>query len=204
MNENTDKDIDDDILDAIIQELQGGYGDTAEEPLRLSNLSAYSKSELLPLVETTYQVTAEQAEKWVDEALVKQADERVKPWKFNQPDELLALNDGPFKKLRDDNFIDPEKILVYDTTRAPIIQALGFNKLAERYQCGGRLSQWSPEDLEDMKKVKRQCLGETIGSYSLQENGSKRTDLVCSTLCFMPSPNPLVPHTWVVVSANLV
>ena len=173
--------------------------------LHLGFLEEYGKSDLLLLVAGTYDVSEEVAERWVDEALVKGLKEREEGWRFEQPEELLALADGPFKGLRDDTFADPERVLVWDrcSRTGPLVQALTCEELTERYPCGGRLSQWCPEDLEALKKAKRECLGQTLESYNEKERGSKRDDLLCSTPCFLPSENRLVAHQWAVVSACL-
>jgi hypothetical protein len=192
---------DDEVLAAPEELLK--EGDWNQNVLKLSQLEKYSKSELLPLVSETYGVSEEQAERWVVEALVKGAKEREEGYLFERPEELLALADGPFKVLRDDTFADPERVLLWDKQGKPVVKALTFAQLLEQYQCGGRLSQWAPQDLEELKKAKRECLGQTLDSYNEQERGSKRDDLVCSTPCFLPSENRLVAHQWVVVSACL-
>ncbi len=42
---------------------------------------------------------------------------------------LAALFDGHFRRLRDDNHVDPHRILVWDRLREPVIQALPFLEL---------------------------------------------------------------------------
>jgi hypothetical protein len=111
--------------------------------------------------------------------------------------------------LRDDTFADPEQVLLWDpcSCTGPVVQAVTFEELTEKYQCGGLLSQWAPEDLEKLKKAKRECLGQTLESYDEQDRGTGLRDngreLVCSTPCFLPSENRLVAHRWVVLAACL-
>ena len=49
---------------------------------------------------------------------------------------LAALLDGPFRRLRDDNHVDPHRILVWDEQQQPLIQALSILELLGRYPCG--------------------------------------------------------------------
>ena len=49
---------------------------------------------------------------------------------------LAALLDGPFRRLRDDNHIDPHRILVWDEQQQPVIQALTILELLGRHPCG--------------------------------------------------------------------
>jgi hypothetical protein len=46
---------------------------------------------------------------------------------------LAALLDGPFRRLRDTNHVDPHRILVWDQTRQPVIQAMTILELLGRY-----------------------------------------------------------------------
>ena len=112
--------------------------------------------------------------------------------------ELLALLDGPFSELRDDTFPDPDSLLVYDPEAAPLVQSLTFDETTTRYKCGlgGR---WVPEDLERIKKAKRQCLQETLDSYYRHDHGESE-NLVCSTPCLVIRGKNF-PHSWVTVKA---
>ena len=70
-------------------------------------------------------------------------------------EELLALLDGPFKRVRDANHMDPHAILVWDRSRIPVIEAVGILELIGRYPCGGPGSQWSSSDLLEILIDKR-------------------------------------------------
>ena len=39
---------------------------------------------------------------------------------------LQLMLDGPFKRVRDDNHVDPHSILVWDRSRDPVIEAVDF------------------------------------------------------------------------------
>lgn len=61
---------------------------------------------------------------------------------------LAALLDGPFCRLRDDNHIDPHRILVWDQQQQPVIQALTILELLGQYPCGDHEeAQWCGDDL---------------------------------------------------------
>ena len=144
--------------------------------------------------------TQADAERWVEEFADYTANEldRLR----DNIDELLALLDGPFRTLRDDTYRDPERLLVWDRQATPSVQALTFTEATERYQCGGVGSRWVPEDLEEVKQAKRECLEETLSSYSKREADPDYEGL-CSTPAVVVSNNPLRAHRWAVVKALL-
>lgn len=169
---------------------------------------------------TTYNETQgrgnpEELDRWLDELLAELSNEgceecdEVAPgeaWPDPQtPDprtkELLALLDGPFKELRDDTFPDPDRLLVYDPEKAPVVQALTFDETVARYKVGvgGR---WTAQCLAKVKKDKRECLAETLASYCVREKGDEESDLPCSTPCLVVR-GASFPHAWVVVRAFL-
>jgi hypothetical protein len=117
-------------------------------------------------------------------------------------EELLALLDGPFKVLRDDTLPDPDRLLVYDPKAAPVIQALSFEQVTTRYKCGGVGSRWSPECLAEIKKVKRECLQETLDSCWRRDQGDESEYLPCGTPCLVVRGRNF-PHAWVVVKAHI-
>lgn len=56
---------------------------------------------------------------------------------------LAALLDGPFRRLRDSHHVDPQRILVWDQPRQPVIQAVTILKLLGFYPCGdAEEAQW--------------------------------------------------------------
>ena len=122
--------------------------------------------------------------------------------KQNDDEELLALLDGPFKVLRDDTFADTERILIWDRQATPSVQALTFDGATERYKCGGEGSRWVPDDLEEIKEVKRACIKQTLESYRKHDNDPDY-DGMCGTPALIISNNPLRAHRWVEVKAYL-
>jgi len=63
---------------------------------------------------------------------------------------LQLMLDGPFKRVRDDNHVNPHSILVWDRSRDPVIEAVDFLELLGRYPCGGTGSQWAPSDFTEI------------------------------------------------------
>ncbi len=77
---------------------------------------------------------------------------------------LAALLDGPFRRLRDDNHIDPHRILVWDQQQQPVIQALTILELLGRYPCGDdEETQWCADDLLAILQRKRDLLRMSLG-----------------------------------------
>lgn len=56
-------------------------------------------------------------------------------------EQVLALLDDPFKRMRDSNHVGPHSILVYDASRKPVIQPVEILELLTRYPRGGPSSQ---------------------------------------------------------------
>ena len=142
----------------------------------------------------------EDAEEWVQAFSNYTANELEQLTADNE--ELLALLDGPFKVLRDDTFPDATRLLVWDRQATPSLQALTFDEATERYPCGGKGSQWAPEDLHAVKEEKAKCLEETLASYAKQEKDPTYEGL-CSTPVLVVSQTPLRAHRWCVTKAFL-
>lgn len=196
MNETTDN-INDDELDQLLEELLGYQ--TVEEGVEEIDPEAVVEKQVLELVEK-HGCSTEQGLEWLLQSVetLGQVTERQRA----ENEELLALCDGPFRVLRDDTFIDPERLLVWDRNAEPVVQSLTFEEATDHYQCGGRESLWSRGDLDIIKTEKRKCLGETLESYADLENPSSTGTLMCATTCLIVSNNPLVPHRWCVIKAR--
>ena len=184
-------------LDQLLNELVNAE-DSEEEKQAALELAESQERLVAALVEQGS--TQEDAQGWVKDFADYTANELDRLNEDNA--ELLALLDGPFKELRDDTHPDPTRLLVWDRAATPSVQALTFEEATERYQCGGEGSRWVPEDLEEVKKAKRECLEETLSSYAKQEADPAYEGL-CSTPVLVVSPNPLRAHRWAVVKAYL-
>jgi hypothetical protein len=119
--------------------------------------------------------------------------------------ELLgALLDGPFRRLRDDNHIDPHTILVWDRQRQPAIQAVPFLELIHRYPCAEDAeSQWSGQDLVEMLQAKHELLRRSLVAQEIAaERGEAQP--TCGTVVLIINPDLELPHSWSVVWANIL
>ena len=179
-------------LEDLIDELNSGEEETDPE-------LAQSQERLVAEL-VAQGSTQEDAERWVEEFADYTANELDQLAEDN--DELLALLDGPFRTLRDDTHPDPELLLVWDRKATPSVQALTFEEATGRYKCGGVGSRWAPEDLEAVRRAKRECLEETLSSYSKRDADPDYKGL-CSTPALVVSNNPLKAHRWCVVKACL-
>ena len=184
-------------LDELLSELVNGEDSDEEKAaaLELGKAQARLAEELVAQGSTEHD-----AKEWVAEFSSYTSNELDHLTEDNE--EFLALADGPFKTLRDDTFPDPDRLLVWDRQATPSVQSLTFDEATERYQCGGKNSQWAPEDLHAVKEEKAKCLEETLSSYAKQEADPAYEGL-CSTPALVVSNNPLRAHRWCVVKAYL-
>jgi hypothetical protein len=113
---------------------------------------------------------------------------------------LQFLLDGPFKHLRDDNHIDPHRILVWDRTGDPVIEAVEFLELLGRYPCGEAGSQWSPLDFVKILREKRNQYRKSLASHEISDDDPEITP-ACGTVVLIISEEPDRPHRWVGISA---
>jgi hypothetical protein len=113
---------------------------------------------------------------------------------------LLALLDGPFKRLRDDNHVDPCTILVYDAARKPIIEAVTFLDLLGRYPCKESGSQWCPRDFVKILQEKRNQYRKSMVSHEISDDNSRATP-ACGTVVLIINQNPKLPHRWIGITA---
>ena len=194
--EPTDRPSDDLLwLDELLDELLDGDGGGEESDSELAEAQKRLVDELV-----AQGSTPEDAQEWVAEFSSYTANEIDILAADN--DELLALLDGPFKVLRDDTFIDPDRLLVWDRKATPSVQAMTFEEAVARYQCGGDGSQWVPGDLEEVKAAKQEALGETRDTYSKRDADPDYEGL-CGTPALFISNNSLLAHRWSVVKAYL-
>lgn len=113
---------------------------------------------------------------------------------------LLSLLDGPFKALRDNNYIDPTSLLVWDSLSQPVIKAVEFPELLRLYPCGGPGTQWTHDDYVDILQEKRDQYRKSLASHEISDDDPSLTPM-CGTVVLIVNPNPLMPHHWVSVNA---
>lgn len=108
---------------------------------------------------------------------------------------LHALLEGPFRRLRDANHVDPNAILVWDGSRDPVIEAVGLLELLARYPCGEVGSQWAPEDYTRILKAKHDLYRMSVVAHALAAADARITP-VCGTVLLVISPRTDRPHRW--------
>lgn len=118
--------------------------------------------------------------------------------------QLGALLDGPFRRLRDNNHVDPHRILVWDRQRQPVIQALTFLELLGRYPCGDVAdAQWSADDLLAILQRKRDLLRRSLVAHDIaaEQDDAEPT---CGTVVLIINPHHQQPHHWVAVLSQVL
>ena len=113
---------------------------------------------------------------------------------------MLALLDGPFKRLRDDNHVDPHSILVYDRSRQPVMEAVPFLDLLGRYPCAESGAQWSPRDVVKILKEKRNQYRKSVASHDISDEDQRATP-ACGTVVLIIQQDRKRPHRWLGISA---
>lgn len=117
---------------------------------------------------------------------------------------LGALLDGPFRQLRDDNHIDPHRILVWDQLRHPVIQAVPFLELLGRYPCGDTEgTQWCSEDLLEILQHKRDLLRMSLVAQDIARE-QVDAEPICGTVVLIINPDCQAPHRWVSVRSRVL
>lgn len=117
---------------------------------------------------------------------------------------LAALLDGPFRQLRDDNHIDPHRILVWDQQCEPVIHALPILDLLGQYPCGtGEDAQWSAEDLLAILTSKRDLLRMSQVAHEISDQLAD-SEPTCGTVVLIINPDRSGPHRWVEVKARVL
>lgn len=117
---------------------------------------------------------------------------------------LAALLDGPFRRLRDTNHLDPHSILVWDRQRQPAIQAVTFLELISRYPCGGQAdNQWSASDLVEILQEKHQLLRRSLVAQEIAEE-QEDSQPACGTVVLITNADPELPHRWAVIRARII
>jgi hypothetical protein len=113
---------------------------------------------------------------------------------------LQFLLDGPFRRLRDDNHVDPHSILVWDRSRDPVIEAVEILELVGRYPCGCAGNQWAPSDFTEILQAKRDLYRMSMASHAISDDDPKITP-ACGTVVLIISQRPDRGHRWVQVKA---
>ena len=110
---------------------------------------------------------------------------------------LQFLLDGPFKRVRDDNHVDPHSILVWDRSRDPVLEAVEFLELLGRRGSG---SQWAPSDFTEILQAKRDLHRMSLASHAISDDDPEITP-ACGTVVLIISQRPDRGHRCVQVKA---
>jgi hypothetical protein len=118
---------------------------------------------------------------------------------------LAALLDGPFRRLRDDNHVDPHRILVWDQQQQqPVIQAMTILELLGRYPCGDdEEAQWCGDDLLEILQRKRDLLRMSLVAHDIAGELDD-AEPTCGTVVLIINPNPEQPHSWTAVLSRVL
>ncbi len=117
---------------------------------------------------------------------------------------LAALLDGPFRRLRDTNHVDPHRILVWDQQRQPVIQAVTILELLGRYPCGdAEEAQWCADDLLEILQRKRDLLRMSLVAHDIADE-RKDAEPTCGTVVLIINPNQEEPHRRTVVLSRVL
>jgi hypothetical protein len=117
---------------------------------------------------------------------------------------LAALLDGPFRRLRDDNHIDPHRILVWDQQQQPVIQALTILELLGRYPCGdAEEAQWCSDDLLAILQRKRDLLRMSLVAHDIADELDD-AEPTCGTVVLIINPDRQEPHRWTAVLSRVL
>ena len=117
---------------------------------------------------------------------------------------LAALLDGPFRRLRDDNHIDPHRILVWDEQQQPVIQALSILELLGRYPCGdAEEAQWCGDDLLAILQRKRDLLRTSLVAHDIADELDE-AEPTCGTVVLIINPDRQEPLRWTAVLSRVL
>jgi hypothetical protein len=117
---------------------------------------------------------------------------------------LAALLDGPFRRLRDDNHVDPHRILVWDQKQQPVIQALTILELLGRYPCGEHeVAQWCGDDLLEILQRKRDLLRMSLVAHDIAGE-LEDAEPTCGTVVLIINPNSEQAHSWTAVISRVL
>jgi hypothetical protein len=117
---------------------------------------------------------------------------------------LAALLDGPFRRLRDDNHIDPHRILVWDEQQQPVIQSLTILELLGRYPCGdAEGAQWSADDLLAILQRKRDLLRMSLVAHDIADELDD-ADPTCGTVVLIINTDRREAHRWTAVHSRVL
>lgn len=119
-----------------------------------------------------------------------------------EDEELAALLDGPFKRLRDRNHLEADRVLVWDRTQSPQLASVPFHELTFRYPCGGSGDGWSLEALGKVVRAKGTLYRQSLAAHEVSEEDASASP-VCGTVVFIARTTEEGQHRWVIEKAAI-
>lgn len=117
-------------------------------------------------------------------------------------EELLALLDGPFKDVRDQNHVEADRVLVWDRQREPVVESVPLHELLLRYPCGVRGAGWTLQDLGEMTMKKGRLYAESVIAHELSEEDPTASP-TCGTVVLVVRSKQEEAHRWLAVKAAI-
>jgi len=107
---------------------------------------------------------------------------------------LQELLDGPFRELRQDNHIDPDRILVYYQENESI-KALTFDEIALEHPYGAFPCRWSKGNFSKLRMMKRILYEMSIKAHHQTDEDSNAMPTVGTMVLVIPlGPIPYRTH----------
>jgi len=113
---------------------------------------------------------------------------------------LLALLDGPYQELRDDNHVTPNEVLVFDEA-VGTVEAVDLMELPLRYPVGtgGR---WSAHDLGELVLDKALLYRQSLVAHEINDE-DPAAEPTCGTVVLVVTAVNGQPYRRVTVKARL-
>jgi hypothetical protein len=113
---------------------------------------------------------------------------------------LLALLDGPYQELRDDNHVTPNEVLVFDEA-AGTVEAVDLMELPLRYPVGTGC-RWSAHDLGELVLDKALLYRQSLVAHEINDEDPAAEPTCGTVVLAMPVEQP-IPFQRVCVKARI-
>jgi hypothetical protein len=113
---------------------------------------------------------------------------------------LLALLDGPYQELRDDNHVTPNEVLVFDEA-AGTVEAVDLMELPLRYPVGTGC-RWSAHDLGELVLDKALLYRQSLVAHEINDE-NPAAEPTCGTVVLVVTSVNGQPYRRVTVKARI-
>ena len=115
-------------------------------------------------------------------------------------EKLLELLNGLYKELRDDNHVDPQRVLVFEEAEGNV-EAVELFELPLRYPVGpgGR---WSDHDLGELLKDKAVLYRQSLVAHEISDE-DPTAEPACGTVVLVLSATTTAPYRRLSVKARI-